>query len=257
MRRRTQWMVYAATAVLGVGALGVATVAAKRYIQHAVLAEPPTELHVTAASDASKKVDALLQQFAYDHLYKADDYVHTAGQQPGIAVLSVTGQTHWQSGVTLVLKVTGHGTERGADGSLITERDAPICFRLQLGPETDDRDNDITCPPTTPLQITKDPSLDGVDNRLPPALRAAGPHEPAVRAALAALHLDPAIHQDVITQNNRVGVALRATQYDCIIIRITTKDVQLWRPSHTQLSPGELPCSAGLALGPEFKTYPH
>jgi hypothetical protein len=50
---------------------------------------------------------------------------------------------------------------------------------------------------------------------------------------------------------------LKASQYDCIIARITTKDAQTWRPSHTQLAPGELGCSAGIALGSEFNTYPH
>lgn len=250
-------MVYAGAAVLFVAGVGAATVAGRRYVQRVVEQRPATELHSTAAADASKKVDRVLQQFDYDHLYKAADYVHTAGQQPDVQVLSVAGQTHWQSGVTLVLKVTGHGVDKGEDGTVTTEGDVPICFRLQLGPETTDRDNDINCPAGAPLQIAKDPSLDGVDDRLPTALRSAGPHEPAVRAALATLHLDPAIHQDVATQNGNVGVALKASQYDCIVVRITKKDVQLWRPSHTQLAPGELGCSAGIALGPEFKTYPH
>jgi hypothetical protein len=52
-------------------------------------------------------------------------------------------------------------------------------------------------------------------------------------------------------------VALRASQYDCVVARVAAPgDVTLWRPSHTQLAPGELSCSAGLAFSSGFKTFP-
>jgi hypothetical protein len=159
--------------------------------------------------------------------------------------------------VTLVLQVTGHGEEVGADGSVIDERDEPICFRIQLGPDDDSRDDDIDCPVGDPLPVTKDPSLDGVDDRLKTALQAAGPDESAVRAAIVDLELDPGIRTDVMTRDGRVGVALRAAQYDCILARVTSTGAEIWRPSHTQLAPGELSCTAGVALSSTFGKYPH
>ncbi|WFE53592.1 hypothetical protein [Micromonospora sp. WMMD1155] len=217
---------------------------------------PDDPIHDSAVADAAEKVDRVLFRFEYDHLYQADKYVHSASQDPDVAVLSVTGETHWGTGVTLVLRVMGHGVEIGADGSVIGERDEPICFRLQLGPEDDSRDDDIECPPGDPFEVTQDPSLDGVDEQLESALRGVSPDETAVRAAIDDLKLDPAITQEVTAQGGRVGVALRAAQYDCILARVTAKGAELWRPSHTQLAPGELPCAARIALSSMFGRNP-
>lgn len=221
------------------------------------LDRPERRIHDSAADDAAKKVDGILDRFTYDHLYRADTYVHTAGQHPDVEVLSVSGETHWQTGVTLVLRVMGHGVEIGADGSVIDERDEPICFHIQLGPDEDSRDDDIDCPAGDPVPVVKDPSLTGVDERLKNALQGVGPDEAAIRAAIADLKLDPAIRQDVTARDGKVGVALRAAQYDCILARVTSAGVETWRPSHTQLAPGELPCAAGVALGSTFGKYPH
>ncbi|MEH0934464.1 hypothetical protein [Micromonospora psammae] len=214
-------------------------------------------LHESAVADAAKKVDRVLFRFEYDHLYQADKYAHSAGQHPDVKVLAVTGETHWQTGVTLVLQVTGHGVEIGADRSVINESDEQICFRIQLGPENDTRDDDIVCPTGDPVPVTKDPTLAGVDGRLTSALQSAGSNAAAVRAAVVGLQLDPAIRQDVAAREGTVGVALRASQYDCILARITAKGAELWRPSHTQLAPGEMSCTAGTALSSAFGKYPH
>jgi hypothetical protein len=247
------WIGLGATAVV----LGLAAAGTWRYEEH-VHRQPEWQIHHTAVPDAAKKVDAVLAQFERDYIYQAGDYVHSAGQHPGVEVLSVAGRTHWQTGVTLVLKVTGHGVERGFDQVVLHERDVPICFRLQMGPKKDSRDDDIDCPAGAPLSVPKDPSLQGVDERLRSALKPVGPNEAAVRAAVAGLRLDPAIHQDFASSDGTVGVALRASQYDCVVARVAARgDVTLWRPSHTQLAPGELGCSAGLALSGEFNTSPH
>jgi hypothetical protein len=239
-----------------VAVLGIAVVGTWRYIDH-VNHRPERQIHDTAVADAAKKVDDVLDRFHYDYLYRADEYAHTAGQYPDVRILSVTGRTHWRTGVTLVLEVTGHGVVVGADRSVIRERNVPVCFRLHLGPHDDSRDDGIDCPAGTPVPIAQDPSLHDVDDRLQRALDSAGPNEPAVRAAVAGLNLDSAIHQDVVSHDGIVGVALRATQYDCIVARVTSEGAQLWRPSHTQLAPGELTCSAGIALSREFRTFPH
>jgi hypothetical protein len=106
--------------------------------------------------------------------------------------------------------------------------------------------------------VAEDPSLQGVDERLQRVLSPVGPDEAAVRAAVAGLKLDSAIYQDFAVQDGVAGVALRASQYDCVIARVVAVgDVTLWSPSHTQLAPGELGCSAGLALSGEFRSSPH
>ncbi|MEU4479202.1 hypothetical protein AB0F68_14205 [Micromonospora sp. NPDC023966] len=212
--------------------------------------------HDSAVADATETVDRIEARFGYDHLYRAADYAHTAAQEPGVAVLTVTGETHWQTGVTLVLRVAGHGQGVNSNG-VVVEGDVEVCFRLRLGPERDSRDDDIDCPAGTPLPIRPDPSLSGVDERLKHALAAAGPDEAPVRAAVDGLGLDPAVHREVATAGGTVGVALRAAQYDCLLARVGAKGAETWRPSHTQLAPGELPCTAGTALGSQFGRHPH
>ncbi|MEV4638348.1 hypothetical protein AB0J80_13460 [Actinoplanes sp. NPDC049548] len=237
--------------------LGLSAAGAWRYEQH-VHRQPDWQIHHTAVPGAAKKVDAVLAQFERDHLYKAGDYLHSAGQHPDVQVLSVTGETHWGTGVTLILKVTGRGVARGFDQTVLQQGDVPICFRLQMGPEKDTRDDDIDCPAGAPLPVPEDPSLQGVDERLQRALNRVGPDESAVRAAVAKLKLDSAIHQDFAAKDGIVGVALQASQYDCVVARVKAPgDTTLWRPSHTQLAPGELGCSAGLAMSGEFDTSPH
>ncbi|SCF21715.1 hypothetical protein GA0070564_104195 [Micromonospora mirobrigensis] len=218
---------------------------------------PDAEAHASAVADAGRTVQRVRQGFKLDHLYRADEYAHAAGQQPGVSVLSVRGETHWGTGVTLVLRVVGHGVAIGADGSVIRDRDLPICFRVQLGPQDDDQDDDIPCPAGEPSPVVPDPTLDGVDDRLRRALAGTGPDQAAVRAALAGLRLDPRVRQEVTAADGRVGVALRATRYDCLVARVTVDGAQLWRPSRVQLAPGELSCTAGLAFGAQFGRSPH
>ncbi|RKR85965.1 hypothetical protein BDK92_0183 [Micromonospora pisi] len=218
---------------------------------------PTDPLHDRAVADATSKVDKVLDRFEYDHLHKASDYAHSAGQHSDVTVLDVDGETHWQTGVTLVLQVIGHAEGETPDGLRIGKHDEPICFRIQLGPDDDSRDDDIDCPAGPPVPVTKDPTLRGVDDLLKSALESVGPDEAAVRVAIAGLELDPAIEQKVAVRDGMVGVSLRASQYDCLLARVTSKGPALWRPSHTQLAPGELPCSAGVALSSEFGKYPH
>lgn len=249
MNKRIAIGVLSAVVLFGAAVAGTA---AWRHFRHR-----PSELHTSAVADATKKVGQVLKRFDYDHLYQSSDYAHSAAQHSDVEVLAVTGQTHWQTGVTLIVKVAGHGVQHGADGSVIAQRDEDICFKLQLGPKSDTVEADIKCQPGDPLPIAKDPSLDGVDDQLSAALQGVEPNEAAVRRAIASLKLDPAIRQDVAVHDGTVGVALRAAQYDCLLARVTTAGAALWRPSHTQLAPGELSCSAQTALSGEFGTNPH
>ncbi|MFI7071071.1 hypothetical protein [Micromonospora sediminicola] len=207
--------------------------------------------HDNAVADATDVVDRVEARFARDHLYTAEEFVHAAGQEPAVTVLQVRGETHWQTGVTLVLRVTGHGAGVNGRGETV-EGTEMVCFRLRLGPERDDRDDDIDCPAGDPVPVPQDPSLDGVDDRLRRALGKASGDEAAVRAAVAGLKLDPAVRQEIAVRGGTVGVALRASRYDCLLARVDATGAQTWRPSHTQLAPGELSCSAGLALSSQF-----
>ncbi|WP_192579957.1 hypothetical protein [Micromonospora sp. AMSO31t] len=212
--------------------------------------------HDNAVAEATETADRIQARFVRDHLYKAADYAHTAGQEAGVAVLQVHGETHWQTGVTLVLRITGHG--QGVNGhGVVIKGDAQVCFRFRLGPERDARDDGIDCPSGDPLPIRPDPSLSGVDDRLKRALAAAGPDETAARAAVDGLGLDPAVRREIAAARGTVGVALRAAQYDCLLARVGPTGAQTWRPSHTQLAPGELPCTAGTALSSQFGRSPH
>jgi hypothetical protein len=251
---RAKWIAIGVVAVLGFAA--VDTFGTWWYVEHRH-PSPGVQIYDTAEADAAKKVTEVVNQFTHDHTYKADDYAHSAAQHADVQVLTVTGQTRYATGVTMVLKVKGEGEARRADGAESRAGDVAFCFRLQLGPKKNSRDDDIDCPPGTPWSIALDPSLYDVDDHLRAALQSAGPHESAVRTAVAGLHLDPAIHQDYAATSGTVGVALQASQFDCVIARVTSKDVQLWRPSHIQMAPGELNCNASIALGTEFNTYPH
>ncbi|MFG1678252.1 hypothetical protein [Micromonospora sp. NPDC049282] len=208
--------------------------------------------HDDAVADATETVDRIEARFDRDHLFKAEDYAHTAGQEQAVEVLQVRGETHWQTGVTLVLRVTGHGSGVNDWGETV-EGTETVCFRLNLGPERDDRDDDVDCPAGKPQPVARDPSLTGVDDRLRQALTRSGPDEAAVRAAVAGLKLDPAVRQEIAVEGGTVGVALRASQYDCLLARVGPKRAaETWRPSHVQLAPGELSCSAGLAFSSRF-----
>ncbi|CCH16466.1 hypothetical protein [Micromonospora lupini] len=213
---------------------------------------PPEAIwHDDAVADATETADRIEARFERDHLYRAADYARTAAQEPDVAVLSVTGETHWQTGVTLVLRVTGHGQGFRGNGHA-DKGDEVVCFRFKLGPKRDSRDDGVDCPAGDPLPIQKDPTLDGLDGRLKETLGAAGPDEARIRKAVDAVGLDPAVRREFSTEGDTVGVALRASQYDCLLARVDASGAQTWRPSHIQLAPGELPCTAGTALSSQF-----
>ncbi|GAA2546306.1 hypothetical protein GCM10010435_14430 [Winogradskya consettensis] len=221
------------------------------------LGDPGPELtHVSAVAAAAHTADNIDSAFQRDAMYKADEYAHTAAQFEGVEIMSLTGETHWQSGVELTVRIPGDGIEKGWDGYTIKTSHELICFHFHLGPDDDTRSDDVPCPPSAPLQIAKDPDLTGVDDRLKTALTNRL-DESQVRAAVTALNLDPAIRQDFASADGTVGVALRAAQYECIIARVTGGKAETWRPSRIQLSPGELDCTAGIALSPTFGTTPH
>ncbi|MFI5931535.1 hypothetical protein [Actinoplanes sp. NPDC051494] len=226
-----------------------------RYVDLSGLHASP--VHVTAVADAAAKIEQVENRFDYDGTYKAADYQRTAGHFDGVDVLSVTGETHWQTGVTLILRVPGNGHEEGYDGVTIKRATELICFRLNQGPDDDTRDDDIPCPGTPALPVPQNASLTGADDRIKAALTGIKPAEQPARTALGRLHLDPAVQITYATAPGLLGVALNASQYDCVLVQVTPDRTSTWRPSHTQLSPGELPCTADVAASDLFGKYPH
>ncbi|MEO3780286.1 helix-turn-helix domain-containing protein [Micromonospora sp. B11E3] len=85
----------------------------------------------------------------------------------------------------------------------------------------------------------------------------AAPTEQGVRAALAGLDLDPLIIQQVAAVDGVVGVALRGSQYDCLLARVDGERAEVWRPSRVQLAPGELSCTADVAARGLGQRPPH
>lgn len=210
---------------------------------------------------AQDKADAVGQAMDSAHVFQATDYAHAAGQVQGVEVMRVDGVTRNSGdGVTVIVRVHGTATRYDNDGQPSGQLDLPVCFRFVYDSEPAKAlRGEVTCPAAAPLTVAKDPQLPaGIEDRLRQVLpTGSGVTETAVRRALDGLDLDPAVRRDVTTARGAVGVALRASQYDCVMAAVTAGTVDVWRPARVQLSPGELSCTAAEAAGGEGRTPPH
>ena len=68
-----------------------------------------------------------------------------------------------------------------------------------------------------------------------------------MRQAVNQLPLDPGVQRSVATVGAAIGVALRASQYDCLFGRLADGKARVWRPAHDRLAPGETNCTASAA----------
>lgn len=199
---------------------------------------------------------------------KADDFAHAAGQQAD--VMKVDGTSKYDGdGVVLILRVTGQAVQPAPAASnkdpeevvpLISPmtKTVTICVRVVVDRSADAFRGEVECPTTEPLAIPKDPKLPpGIEESLRTALSAAGSDEAAARKAVDGLVLPEGIRRDVAAAGGVVGVALRASQYDCVLGRFIGGAVQVWRPSRVQLAPGELGCTAQTAVAGSGQTPPH
>lgn len=210
-----------------------------------------------AMDDARKKAGQVVDAIDRDYVYKADGYAHSAAQVDGVEVMKVDGTLRNSGdGVTLVIRV--HGTAPAVNGS--GPVDLPVCFRFTYDRDRSGRPQDqVGCPSTPPIDIPKDPKLprdilDTLRRTLP-----SGPNatEADVRAVVDGLNLDPRVHRDVKQAHGAIGVALQASQFNCVLARVTPDKVEVWIPSRIQLAPGELSCAGAVAAGGGGQTAPH
>jgi hypothetical protein len=148
-----------------------------------------------------------------------------------------------------------------AHGSSSTEKygkpgtvEVSVCFRLPYrGARGDGTPEGADCPPGAPLSIAKDPTLpsDIADTVLAILSVSPPPTEEAVRRAIDQLPLDPGVQGSVATVGTTIGVALRASQYDCLFGRLAGGKAKVWRPPHDRLAPGETSCTAAAATSSE------
>ncbi|MFG1951769.1 hypothetical protein [Micromonospora sp. NPDC048830] len=116
----------------------------------------------------------------------------------------------------------------------------------------------MSCPEGPPLAVRPVDIPASAEDELRRALSGhAAPTEQGVRAALAGMDLDPLFAQQVTAAGGVVGVALRGSQYDCLLARVDGERVEVWRPSRVQLAPGELSCTADVAARGLGQRPPH
>ena len=215
------------------------------------------DMQERAKEDARNKVKEVIDRIDRDHGYKADGYAHSAAQVDGVEVMKTDGtMRNTGNGVSLVVRVHGIVQSSNKTGPL----DLPVCFTFTYDRDKSGRPQDeIDCPTTPPLDIPKDPQLPGNIMDVLRTTLPSGPNatEASVRAVVDGLDLDPRIHVDVNTHYGAIGVALKASQYACVLARVTPEKVEVWSPSRVQLAPGELSCNGGTAAGGQGQTPPH
>lgn len=199
-------------------------------------------VHRLALLDAQNKVDAISGAPMRNYDYTAEGISHDLAQADGVDVMRVTGTTkNTREGVVVIVRV--HGVGRRAAGGDV---EMLVCYRLEYSLRHDDPVTRIVCPSGEPLAIAKDPHLPGdIDTRLKAILSVRpAPTLDAVRAAVRAIPMDQRITRDIAEAGGAIGVAVRAGRYDCQLGRLQGGVVDVWRPSHVQLAPGELNCTA-------------
>lgn len=272
MSRRSRWGGNAARGSMALTVLVMLTILASCALDPA---SEPDPLAAEATANAVEQAKQAKSRIDGDYYTKAEDYEHAAGQIEGVEVMAVKGTAMYQDGgVTLTIRVHGTATEvvRPSDGqSSQLSGDAsprtrtfrlPLCFLLEFSFATTANngvEGPVTCPDTGPIVIEKDPVLpDDILTILKDALSkkaGSGTTETTVRQVVENLDLESGIRRDVAVRTGTVGVALRASRYDCAMARVTAGGVDTWRPRRIQLAPGELSCVASEAISGE--NIPH
>ncbi|MBP2708374.1 translation initiation factor IF-2 [Microbispora sp. RL4-1S] len=236
-----------ALSLLVTGGCGVATYA-KQYAKQ------------NATDDLRDRALRIAHRFYSGRDRPAQDMGHLVDEVEGVEVMSVTGTTTAQGdGVGVVIRLSGTASE-GA----IEPRTVPVarCFELRFSTfgDWDAEPRDAVCPTGPPLTFAPWPKTP----RMPyERLREALPRVPAhgraderkVRAAVASLHLDPAIRIEIKTEGGVVGVSFSVKPYldqalDCILARVAPGATDVWSPSRIQRMPGEGGCDVGNAIHP-------
>ncbi|GAA2107003.1 hypothetical protein [Actinomadura alba] len=79
----------------------------------------------------------------------------------------------------------------------------------------------------------------------------------AVRAAAERSVRGPGLMHEVAVGNGWIGVTVSAGRYECLMARVSAKDVEAWRPPRVYLQEGEMGCSVEAAAAGLVQRPPH
>ncbi|MFE6337327.1 translation initiation factor IF-2 [Streptomyces sp. NPDC057798] len=190
----------------------------------------------------------------------AEEVGRSASGIDGVEVLRVTGtSTHDGDGVEVVIRTSGSASSGWLAPEPVTVR---RCFAVRVSPtsEWSEDPRAVDCPDGPPLTFAPPPEppelpYDGLRAHLPRVPESGRADEAEVRRTLAALDLHPAIHTEVKTDGDRVGVLLSVQgngydAQDCLLARVAPGATEVWAPPRIQRMPGEGGCTVGNALDP-------
>ncbi|MBO0871676.1 MAG: hypothetical protein J2P15_24250 [Micromonosporaceae bacterium] len=247
---------YRAMLVVGTGSLACGLLVA------GCTPSAPEIAGATAKRDALHHVENVAATPIHNFDWRAEDIVRDLGQAQGIEVMRVTGESkNDAAGVAIIVRTHATATEplKAANGHATL--DLLLCYQItyKAGLPRDFRVDEVACPSGAPLAIPADPQLpDDIEQTLKGILSGDPPPSlGTVRDAVNRLDLEPGVRRDVAEARGVIGVALRASQFDCVMARRVGTQAQVWRPSHVQLAPGELSCAALVAAGGEGLQAPH
>ncbi|TMQ92382.1 translation initiation factor IF-2 [Actinomadura soli] len=221
---------------------------------------PGTSVEDRAADDAREKARRVGNALHGGRVWSAQDMGHRAADLDGIDVMRVGGaSTGTPEGVLVVVRTSGSAPEDWPDTGTVTVK---RCFELRFNRHTewDDTPRKVSCPRGEPIRFTpwpKTPEIPSgrLERALPRVPAAGAADEAEVRAAVAALRLDPAVRVEFMTRGAVVGVVLSVRPYlsgalDCVLARVAPGRTAVWSPPRIQRMPGEGGCSAGNAIDP-------
>ncbi|GAA3943881.1 hypothetical protein GCM10023085_27360 [Actinomadura viridis] len=217
---------------------------------------PSAETRATeAARDKARRVGNVLHTL---QVRTAEDIGRRAAGLDGVDVMRVSGtRTDDGPGVGLVIRVEA-AVARGWPSP--EEMTVKRCFGLRIRPdrEWDETPGRVRCPSGEPLAFApppKDPEIpsERLEKVLPRVPAGGTVDEAKVRAAVARLRLDPAVHTEFGTRDGVVGLRLwfkpRASEaLDCVLARVAPGRTSVWTPSRIQRMPGEGGCGLGNAF---------
>lgn len=216
-----------------------------------------------ARQDAREKAETISREVLGIRaiVWKAEELGRRAAARDDLALLRVAGSdVQAAEGVTLTVRVAGHGAETDFYGEPDRTVDVEVCYDMHFkgihepGPveRTDCPDGPpIVYDPLPPAPQL--PTIEQLKAALPNVAAGGVADEAEVRAALARLALDPRVRIDVASRNGEVGLTLLARDEeqhtkDCRFAHVKPGATLVWRPATVQLQPGELSCAADEAL---------
>ncbi|WP_155372507.1 hypothetical protein [Catellatospora vulcania] len=221
-----------------------------------------------AEEDATSAVSVAYASMRNNNRIMPAELVGRMAVDRDLEVLEVIGTEAGREegpGVTLIVRVVGHGADHDFYGMEENAVDLPFCFRLQFtGMHVGHDPELVSCPakpaiayPPLPAPASF-PAQDAVEEvfaKVPADVAAA-------RQALQRLKVDQRLEIDVAADAAAVGVALRARgpfgeRAGCMLIRAERGVVEAWTLSRAQDQPGELGCTAAEALGRQGNRPPH